>query len=110
MQYRRQQYQIRYFREWQKTSDITATGRPFDALIQPILTEPAWKFGNDFPYSYTVLAPILDLSSAAFPVPLVEGQDELPDWEPSGSDERLCQQLKQYGESLKIDTPRTVVT
>ncbi|KAG7528080.1 hypothetical protein FFLO_06433 [Filobasidium floriforme] len=83
-QYRRQQYQIRYFREWQKTSEITATGRPFDALIQPILTEPAWKFGNDFPYSYTVLAPILDLSSAAFPVPLVEGQDELPNWEPSG--------------------------
>ena len=74
----------RWLERWQRSAEVTGTGRPIDALIMPTSPFPAPKHDQRYAYSYGGLVPLLDLTSGVFPVTKVDVEsDILPeDWQP----------------------------
>jgi len=80
LNFSRTNYAIKYLEKWNKTKEITITGRPIDGIISPIYAVPA--FPNEFRRSigYTGIVNLLQLSSVILPITKVDLQlDQLTD-------------------------------
>lgn len=76
----RSNYAIKYLEKWNKTKELTKTGRPIDGIISPVCALPAYP--NDYPLSigYTGIANLLQLSSIVLPITQVNLElDQLTD-------------------------------
>jgi amidase len=76
----RDNYAVKYFDKWNKTKELTSTGRPIDGIISPITGLPA--YGDNFLLSvgYTGIANLLQLSAVILPITQVDLQlDQLTD-------------------------------
>lgn len=84
-----------WLERWQKTVELTGTGRPIDALILPSTPFPAIRHDGGFPWNYGTLSPLLDITTGIFPVTSVDlEKDKVPaDWKPVSD---LDQQVMDY--------------
>ncbi|KAI1774476.1 amidase signature domain-containing protein [Hypoxylon cercidicola] len=80
----------RFLERWQKTVEHTGTGRPVDGLIMPSTAVPAIRHDTRPPWNYSVLSPLLDLTTGVFPVTKVDlEKDVIPkDWKPISDKDR----------------------
>jgi amidase len=85
----------RWFERWQRTVQVTGTGRPIDALIMPSTPLPATRHDGRHPWNYGTLSPLLDLTTGIFPVTSVNlEKDKVPeDWKPISE---LDQEMMDY--------------
>lgn len=86
---RRQDFVLKYAEKWNKSQNLTKTGRPIDGLLSPIHPLPA--FPSDFPLTagYTAVFNCLQLSSVILPITRVDLQ--------------LDQQTDSYRNSPKLN-------
>jgi amidase len=76
----RTNYAIKYLEKWNKTKDITTTGRPIDGIISPICGLPAYPNGFRLGIGYTGIVNLLQLSSVILPITRVDLQlDQITD-------------------------------
>ncbi len=76
----RTNYALKYLEKWNKTKEITLTGRPIDGIISPIHELPAYPDEYKLSGGYTGIANLLQLSSVIFPVTQVDLQlDQITD-------------------------------
>jgi len=76
----RSNYAIKYLEKWNKTKDITVTGRPIDGIISPICASPAYPDEFLLSCGYTGIANLLQLSSVILPITRVDLQlDQITD-------------------------------
>ncbi|UJR17813.1 hypothetical protein I4U23_004712 [Adineta vaga] len=68
----RTKYATEYLTKWNKTSEITSTGRPVDGIISPVIPLPAYPTGFKLDLGYSGIANILQLSSVVLPVTRVD--------------------------------------
>lgn len=82
-QHRRTLLAQKWLERWQKTIEVTGTGRPIDALIMPSTPFPAVRHDAGYPWNYGTLSPLLDITTGVFPVTSVDLlKDRVPeDWE-----------------------------
>ncbi|CAF4103353.1 unnamed protein product [Rotaria socialis] len=64
----RNAYAIKYLEKWNKTREITTTGRPVDGIISPVNAMPAYPTRFMISIGYTGIANLLQLSSIVLPV------------------------------------------
>ncbi|KIV98702.1 hypothetical protein, variant [Verruconis gallopava] len=87
----------RWLDRWEKTKEISGTGRPIDGLIMPSTPFPAIQHDGGYPHHWGVLSPLLDLSTGVFPVTKVDlEKDVIPSsWKPiSNLDQKLMEYCK----------------
>jgi amidase len=72
----------RWLERWEKTAEVTGTGRPIDGLILPSTPFPAIRHDGGYPWQYGTISPVLDLTTGVFPVTKVDlEKDKVPqDW------------------------------
>ncbi|CAF4072870.1 unnamed protein product, partial [Adineta steineri] len=76
----RTKYAIKYLEKWNKTKEITSTGRPVDGIISPIYALPAYPHYFELMAGYNAIANLLQLSSVILPVTRVDLQlDQITD-------------------------------
>jgi amidase len=76
----RTNYAIKYLEKWNKTKEITKTGRPIDGIISPICPVPAYPNEFKLDVGYTGIVNLLQLSSVILPITRVDLQlDQLTD-------------------------------
>jgi amidase len=76
----RTNYAMKYIEKWNKTKEITSTGRPIDGIISPICALPAYPHEYELSIGYTGIANLLQLSSVILPVTRVDQQlDQITD-------------------------------
>ncbi|CAF1026833.1 unnamed protein product [Adineta steineri] len=76
----RTKYAIKYLEKWNKTKEITSTGRPIDGIISPIYALPTYPHYFDLSVGYTGIANLLQLSAVILPVTRVDLQlDQITD-------------------------------
>jgi amidase len=68
----RSNYAFKYLEKWNKTKEITTTGRPIDGIISPICALPAYPDNYELSVGYTGIANLLQLSSVILPVTRVD--------------------------------------
>ncbi|VDB83953.1 unnamed protein product [Peniophora sp. CBMAI 1063] len=85
-QYAAADFKAEFLAQWQATAAVTGTGRPIDGLIMPCTPFPAKPHGGRYPWFYTSLVPLLDVSSGVFPVTRVDQELDVPraGYEPFG--------------------------
>jgi amidase len=82
----------RWLERWQKTVELTGTGRPIDGLIMPSTPFPAIRHDGGYPWQYGALSPLLDITTGVFPVTKVNLEnDKVPEnWKAiSETDQKL---------------------
>ncbi len=80
LNFSRTNYAIKYLEKWNKTKEITITGRPIDGIISPICAAPAYPNEYHLSAGYTGIANLLQLSSVILPITKVDLQlDQLTD-------------------------------
>jgi amidase len=96
----RTNFAIKYLEKWNKTQEITTTGRPIDGIISPICALPAYP--NEYPLNigYTGIANLLQLSSVILPVTQVDLKldqitDEYRNIEIASESDRVTQEFYQ---------------
>lgn len=76
----RTNYAIRYFEKWNRTKEVTSTGRPVDGILSPVYPLPAYPHQHKLSIGYTGIANLLQLSSVVLPVTRVNLQlDQVTD-------------------------------
>ena len=76
----RTNYAFKYLEKWNKTKEITSTGRPIDGIISPICALPAFPHEYNLTIGYTGIANLLQLSSVILPITKVDLQlDQITD-------------------------------
>ena len=68
----RTNYALRYLEKWNKTKELTSTGRPIDGIISPIYALPAYPHEYKLSVGYTGIANLLQLPSVILPVTQVD--------------------------------------
>ncbi len=68
----RTNYAIKYLEKWNKTKEITTTGRPIDGIISPICALPAYPHVRPRNIGYNGIANLLQLSSIILPITRVD--------------------------------------
>jgi amidase len=88
----------RWLDKWEKTVDITGTGRPIDGLIMPSTPFPAIRHDGGYPWQYGALSPLLDLTTGVFPVTKVDlEKDMVPgDWKPISEKDQKVMAYCEY--------------
>ncbi|KAK3623988.1 putative amidase [Elasticomyces elasticus] len=96
-QHRRALLSQRWLERWQATTELTGTGRPIDGLIMPSTPFPAVRHDGGYPWHYGALAPLLDLTTGAFPVTKVDlEKDKVPtNWQPISDKDKEV--MEYYG-------------
>lgn len=91
-----------FLERWQKTEEVTGTGRPIDALITPSTPFPAIRHGSPYKWNYSVLSPLLDLTTGVFPVTKVDlEKDRVPEnWQPISDKDR---ELMEFCMSISLN-------
>jgi amidase len=106
--HKRAQLAAAWMRRWAATEEMTGTGRPIDALILPSTPLPAVRHDDAMPWQYGFLPPLLDLTSAVFPVTKVDQElDGVPaDFRPVSRKDKqlmdLCQWLARAPSTRKV--------
>ena len=67
-----------YMERWNKTKEITGTGRPMDGIIAPLAPSPASEPLQFKYYNYTTWVNLLDYPSCVVPVTQVNKKIDLP--------------------------------
>ncbi|KAI5865241.1 amidase signature domain-containing protein [Durotheca rogersii] len=100
-QHRRTVLAQRFLERWQKTAEVTGTGRPIDALITPNSVTPAARHSMGQPWNYGALSPLLDLTTGVFPVTEVDlVKDVIPgDWKPISEKDREAMEFYERPEN-----------
>jgi amidase len=76
----RSKYALKYLEKWNKTKELTTTGRPIDGIISPICAVPAYPDKYKISIGYTGIVNLLQLSSVTLPVTRVDLQlDQITD-------------------------------
>ncbi|GAA5849094.1 hypothetical protein JCM9279_005789 [Rhodotorula babjevae] len=57
---------------WERTSELTGTGRPLDAVVAPPAPYPSFRHGDTQDIFYTGICNLCDYPSAVFPVTAVD--------------------------------------
>ena len=68
----RTNYLMEYAEKWNKTEELTSTGRPVDGIISPICALPAYPHHFKLSIGYTGVVNLLQLSSVVLPVTRVD--------------------------------------
>ena len=73
-------YATKYLEKWNKTRELTTTGRSVDGIISPVLGLPAYPTKCMIGIGYTGIANLLQLSSVVLPViPVSSELDQITD-------------------------------
>ena len=76
----RNDFAIRFLERWNKTKEISGTGRPMDGILSPIYSLPAYPDYAPVTIIYTSIANLLQLSTVIIPVTKVDPKlDEITD-------------------------------
>ncbi|CAF1159749.1 unnamed protein product [Rotaria sordida] len=76
----RRDYAMKYLEKWNKTKEITSTGRPIDGIISPICGLPAYPHEYQISIEYTGIVNLLQLTSIILPITRVDSQlDQITD-------------------------------
>ena len=76
----RTNYAIKYLEKWNKTKELTITGRPIDGIISPICPVPAYPDEYQLANGYCAIVNLLQLSSVTLPITRVDLElDQLTD-------------------------------
>ena len=71
---------LKYLEKWNKTKEITSTGRPIDGIISPVYALPAYPHEYEMSMGYTGIINLLQLSSITLPITRVDLQlDQITD-------------------------------
>src|ERR1700734_1631460 len=68
LNFSRTNYAIKYLEKWNKTQEVTTTGRPIDGIISPVCGLPAYSNQVLPSIGYTGIANLLQLPSVVIPV------------------------------------------
>ena len=68
----RRNYATQYLKKWNETVQQTATGRPVDGILSPVVALPAYPHEYHLSVGYTGIANLLQLSSVILPVTRVD--------------------------------------
>ena len=99
----KREYQKEYMEYWNSTVDLTATGRPVDALIMPVAPFAAARRERYNHYGYSNIINTLDYTSCVIPVTHVDKSVDTPDrdFDPvSELDKNTSQDCKVYRRCL----------
>jgi hypothetical protein len=79
-------YRVKYQNYWLSTSNQTSTGRPFDAVLLPVIPSAAVIPGKLYHYSYITAANVIDHATLVIPVTRAnQSIDKFdPDYVPAG--------------------------
>ena len=92
----RTNYSMQYLEKWNKTKELTSTGRPVDGIISPICALPAYPHEFNLSVGYTGIANLLQLSSVIIPVTRVDQElDQVTD------EYRNMKTLNEFDEAAK---------
>ena len=102
----RTKFALKHVEKWNKTKELTTTGRPIDGIISPICAVPAWPNEYDISIGYTGIANLLQLSSVILPVTQVDLQldqitDEYRQTPLVGDSERAAREFYQGPECVE---------
>ncbi|KAI9743014.1 MAG: Acetamidase [Claussenomyces sp. TS43310] len=75
----KRQYQKEYLDYWNRTAELTGTGRPVDAFIAPLAPFAAARPGMYDYYGYSLVANALDYTASVFPVTTVDKSIDVAD-------------------------------